>query len=531
MAVRVLVFFTIILISLPLQAKSILDMNNNELLSRLDYIIKNKQKYQKNVQLKIDSLKQNLKQASPQKRFEIYHSLFSTYLHQQTDSAFYYIEKMEQSEYLKTNNSKINLIYLYYAEAYGLRGLFFEAQNSLNKIDIIALSKTERNNYFHTYRSINGWFADFVDLKKVKKHYSQLVKNSRDSILKNSLPGINRDIVLADKYNSLNKPKKALALMNKYLSKVSNRQQAYVFYTMAMSYKILKDIEQEKRFLALTAISDLKTGTREYLALPSLAQLLFEEGDVRRAYSYMECSLEDANYCKAGFRYSGISKVFSIINYAYKKEIATRDKVYLGFNIIGLLFSIALIIGVLQLRKQKRNLSSIRVELRQANDNLHKINSELVEAGKIKEEYITRYLNISRNYLNKFNDYHRNLQKLAHTTQIDNLYKVLKSDKLINEETKLFFKQFDESFLTLFPHFVDDFNNLLIPKARIKPKKGELLNTELRIFALIRLGIADSTRISEFLGYSITTVYNYRSRIHNKAIGDKADFENKVMQL
>lgn len=173
----------------------------------------------------------------------------------------------------------------------------------------------------------------------------------------------------------------------------------------------------------------------------------------------------------------------------------------------------------------------MRSELKKANGSLLHVNQELEETGKIKEVYIARYLDRCVIYLDKLGQYRRSLEKLAMASKVEELYRTIKSDQFLREERKSFYQEFDKSFLELFPHFIENFNALLVDGAKFYPKSGELLNTELRIFALIRLGVTDSSRIAHFLGYSLATVYNYRSKIRNKALGDKDLFEQKVMSL
>ena len=145
--------------------------------------------------------------------------------------------------------------------------------------------------------------------------------------------------------------------------------------------------------------------------------------------------------------------------------------------------------------------------------------------------YIARYLDRCVGYLEKLEQYRRSLEKLAMASKIDELFKTIRSEQFIRDERKNFYNEFDKSFLDLFPNFIHDFNELLTDEGKIYPKQGELLNTELRIFALIRLGVTDANRIAHFLGYSLATVYNYRSKIRNKAAGDKDRFEQRVMNL
>ena len=157
------------------------------------------------------------------------------------------------------------------------------------------------------------------------------------------------------------------------------------------------------------------------------------------------------------------------------------------------------------------------------------MNHTLSEANYIKEEYIGRYMDQCSTYLDKMDLYRRSLNKIAAAGRVEELYKAIKSSQFLDEELKEFYANFDMTFLQLFPNFVEEFNALLTEP--MQPKPGELLNTELRIFALIRLGITDSTKIAQFLRYSVTTIYNYRTRVRNKALGERDEFETKVMQI
>jgi DNA-binding CsgD family transcriptional regulator len=173
----------------------------------------------------------------------------------------------------------------------------------------------------------------------------------------------------------------------------------------------------------------------------------------------------------------------------------------------------------------------MRLNLSAANEQLRLVNKELAQAGKIKEAYIAHYLDRCVAYLDKLEAYRRSLGKLAMASRIDDLFKAIKSDQFIRDERKDFYHNFDKSFLELFPNFINSFNNLLIEEGRLSQKPHELLNTELRIFALIRLGVTDSNAIAHFLGYSLATVYNYLSKIRNRAKGNKDTFEQEVMNL
>jgi hypothetical protein len=157
--------------------------------------------------------------------------------------------------------------------------------------------------------------------------------------------------------------------------------------------------------------------------------------------------------------------------------------------------------------------------------------AETIRNSYLKEEYIGRYMDQCSVYLEKMDNYRRSLGKIAATGNVEELYKNIKSSKFIEGELKEFYANFDNTFLQMFPTFVEDFNALLTNDEQISLKTGERMNTELRIFALIRLGISDSVKIAQFLRYSVTTIYNYRTKVRNKAAGDRNLLEQEVMKI
>lgn len=204
-----------------------------------------------------------------------------------------------------------------------------------------------------------------------------------------------------------------------------------------------------------------------------------------------------------------------------------------------------LVLAVIYVRRQMKRTEQARREVEEANNRLKELNEELhcsnnmlkeanrsiAENSRLKEAYIGRYMDQCSLYIEKIDEYRRQLGKLAAAGNVQDLYKSLKSSKFIDKELQDFYAGFDDTFLQLFPTFVDDFNALLMPEEHIIPKQGERMNTELRIFALIRLGITDSVKIAHFLRYSVTTIYNYRTRVRNKAAGSREELEKRVADI
>ena len=337
----------------------------------------------------------------------------------------------------------------------------------------------------------------------------------------------------------------AIRMLMEYYNKPSldDHSKAMLTYTLSEGYRLKGDKQGQKHYLALSAIADLKSAVKEYVSLRKLASLVYDEGDIDRAYNYLKCSLEDATLCNARLRTLEISQVFPIIDQAYQLKTKRQQQEMKVSLICISLLSVFLLVAIFFVYKQMKKVAAARREvvdtntlLQELNEELHDSNSQLKEmnhtlseANYIKEEYIGRYMDQCSTYLDKMDLYRRSLNKIAAAGRVEELYKAIKSSRFLDEELKEFYANFDMTFLQLFPNFVEEFNALLTEP--MQPKPGELLNTELRIFALIRLGITDSTKIAQFLRYSVTTIYNYRTRVRNKALGERDEFETKVMQI
>jgi len=234
-----------------------------------------------------------------------------------------------------------------------------------------------------------------------------------------------------------------------------------------------------------------------------------------------------------------------IIDKAYQHQSDSRQRLMMitifSISTLSVLLMLAVFFVYRQMKKlavARKNLSDankllndLNHELSATNIQLNNTNETLLEANLIKEEYIGRYMDQCSAYIDKLDDYRRLLNKTATAGKIDDLLRVIKSKQFIEDELKEFYDNFDSTFLQLFPTFVDEFKLLLSDYEDVTLKSGQLLNTELRIFALIRLGITDSVKISHFLRYSLSTIYNYRTKLRNKAICKRGEFEENVMRI
>lgn len=521
----------------------------DSLLLKLDQAIKDRPIYMEQKELKLVELKRQLHRQIPdEERFAILGTLLDEYRSFNTDSALHMAEEREQIAIRLGNREYIDNARMNKADVLGMTGMYKEVMDLMRNIHIDRLPVDIHPYYYHIYRTVYGLMADYAVTAYEKKLYTELTDKYRDSLLL-----VNKDnllihtLIQSDQYNVRNEYDKAIRLLTDYLAlqKDYEHDVAICAYTLSESYRLKGDKEKEKEYLIVSAMADMKTAVREYISLRKLAVLLYQEGDIERAYSYVKICMEDAAACNARLRKLEILEIFPIINDAYQQKTEKQQEQMKWALVSISLLSLFLLLAIFYVYKQMKKVAAARREvidankrLKELNDELHLSNAQLKEANHsiaensyLKEEYIGRYMDQCSVYLEKMDNYRRSLGKIAATGNVEELYKNIKSSKFIEGELKEFYTNFDNTFLQLFPTFVEDFNALLADDEQISLKAGERMNTELRIFALIRLGITDSVKIAQFLRYSVTTIYNYRTKVRNKAAGDRDLLEQEVMTI
>lgn len=521
----------------------------DSLLLKLDQAIKERPIYMEQKELKLVELKRLLHRQIPdEERFAILGTLLDEYRSFNTDSALHMAEEREQIAIRLGNREYIDNARMNKADVLGMTGMYKEVMDLMRNIHIDRLPVDIHPYYYHIYRMVYGLMADYAVTAYEKKLYTELTDKYRDSLLL-----VNKDnllihtLIQSDQYNVRNEYDKAIRLLTDYLAlqKDYEHDVAICAYTLSESYRLKGDKEKEKEYLIVSAMADMKTAVREYISLRKLAVLLYQEGDIERAYSYVKICMEDAAACNARLRKLEILEIFPIINDAYQQKTEKQQEQMKWALVSISLLSLFLLLAIFYVYKQMKKVAAASREvidankrLKELNDELHLSNAQLKEANHsiaensyLKEEYIGRYMDQCSVYLEKMDNYRRSLGKIAATGNVEELYKNIKSSKFIEGELKEFYTNFDNTFLQLFPTFVEDFNALLADDEQISLKAGERMNTELRIFALIRLGITDSVKIAQFLRYSVTTIYNYRTKVRNKAAGDRDLLEQEVMTI
>lgn len=282
----------------------------------------------------------------------------------------------------------------------------------------------------------------------------------------------------------------------------------------------------------MSAISDITCPLKENLSMQELAMLLYQnpEPDLVRANRYINYSMEDAMFYNNRLRMLEIAKKFPPIVNTYQDKWIEKNTVLVRAVYFISFLGILLVLAMLYIFRQLKLLRTQRSIVTDMNEQLKELNSELLKTNRTREEYVSLFIELCAAYIDKLNKYQDLVKRKVKAKQVDDLLKIANSSKMSDSDARQFFVNFDTAFLTLYPNFVSEFNMLLREGEEIVPAKGEILNTELRIYALVRLGIKDSSRIATLLFYSPQTIYNYRTTVKNKA-KNREEFEEQVKKV
>jgi Domain of unknown function (DUF6377) len=518
------------------------------LKKELDQTLANEALYLNKKNSAINQLKSRLRSApSNEIHYLLNEKLYEEYKSYQSDSALVYAKRSLQIAYKNGNSNQVNKAQLNLASILGTLGMYNQALDILNPMESMVVLKLKGKLYW-TKRTIYGGLSGYANGIEEKKKYNQLVTKYGNEAIAH-LPKNSTEFSIAKSVQLFSRKKynQAINLLTPYFDKISKTDpnRAVIAYLISENYKAKKNKEQEKKWLALSAISDLELVKKENISLRELAFILYEEGDIESAYEYIKRSLDDAVFCNSKLRTYEISKMLPIINETYEAKNKSAKSQLIVFLISASVLALFLL-GVLillfkqmkKLAKAQKNvelannqLSVLNQQLQGFNAKLNQTNLELAETSLLKEIYIGRYMDQCSIYIGKMEEYSQKLKVMATAGKVNDLVSTVKSKAFIEKELKEFYTQFDQTFMQLFPTFVEEFKDLLTEPETIIIKKSELLNPELRIFALIRLGIKDSAKIAEFLRYSASTIYNYRSQIKNKAKGPREQFETNVLLI
>lgn len=488
----------------------------------------------------------------PELRYQVNAKLVEEYRVYMTDSAIHYALQNRQLAEQMQNQSLLTDTELSLASLYIITGMHHDALQLLKPYRSKQLRAEQQVDYFTCYKN---FYDNYKHTTRYTENYVPVSEAYRDSLLEI----LDQNSVLfrlyyAEKVMNQGDVKQSRHLLERLLQaeQISLREKAMVSFVLAKAHQLEGHQQEAMTYYALSASHDIEGCIMENTASRALATALYADGQIEKAYACIRSSMEDAMFCNARLRTYEVSSVLSIIDLAYRDKINSEKRQLKILLILAVVLAICLILALANIYRHMKRNALIRKQLKESNqqlellnENLHDtinklneanhalsdVNSDLTEANRIKEVYIAQFLDLCSNYIIKLEKYQNLLNKKAAARQLNELYRILKSRDMINEEVKELYRTFDHVFLHLYPNFINEFNALLLEDERFMLKDDETLNIELRIFALIRLGISDSSRIAQFLHYSANTIYTYRTRVRNKSAVSREKFEQEVMKI
>lgn len=512
-------------------------------LNVLDRIVDDSSRYKEAKQKKIsDKLSSLRPEDSDTYRYGIYDEVYREYYQYNLDSAMTYAKKklviaQNTDSYRIKTDAVLDL-----AERYVLSGMYAETLHILDTLETDRLDSALMVEYFHVCQSLYEDLSSTSDDPDLKIKYWNMKNRYRDLRLEYLPEGdIARLFVLSEMSRESGTGENMLPEIKAWIQSpdTDNHNKAMLCYIAAHIYKAIGDRENELLYYILSARNDLTAPVNDYMSLHELAARLYADGEIERAYRYITRSVQDAMVAQSRLNITSINSVLPTISASYDTLMQRKNRqlIYLlfGISILTVLLVLAALASItsrnraLIAEKKTREKNEL---LKEANDNLQKYISMLQEANQIKESYLSRYMDMCVEYIEGLERYRSQLRQTAKSGGFEKIMENLRSGNYIKKELQEFYSQFDSTFLSLFPDFVEQFNMLLKPECRIEDRSSEkVLSTELRVMALIRLGVHDSAKISRFLRRSISTVYNYRAKMRNSALSDRDDLEKQVMSI
>lgn len=510
---------------------------NEKELKTLDTYVANRDSYVQAKQQRIDKVKQRLLTSRDARtRLRIYDALFEEYYTFRFDSAMVYVNEglklsKATSDAVNTDNFLIH------------RGLLLATSGYYSQAEKVLMglnpAKLHSSLLFKYYYSVT-WLYNFWSAYCRDKEFAPTFDSLRLAYLNLAIKHLPRGSAM---YNYLMGERLFYGDVNRaggmdYYRKVlkqvpvSNRLYASSAYALARGYKKMNKMDAYESFLIKAAISDQVCPLKENLALQELSLFLYEKNsnNSSRAVKYIYCSMEDAQFYNNRLRMLEISHILPRIVAAYQSQIDRRTTIiYWALGVLSLLAVVLIVMIVLAL-KQNQKLNQRRQTMREQNAMLERLNAQLASTNKHRETYLRLFLDISALYISKLDALRKTVTRSIKAGTTNDLLQKINRVRVDEENARQFYDRFDRAFILLYPDFVSQFNNLLREDARISTPTEHSLTAELRIFALMRLGVTASSEIATLLFYSTQTIYNYKSMMKNKA-KVRETFEEDVNRL
>lgn len=514
----------------------------SDILLELDDTILHKDTYKQHKEQRISGIKSMLNGESTTKhQYDVCGKLLEEYFDYNLDSAMVYAKrKLALAQQLAVPDAESKSI-MELANVCMMVGMLHEAHTLLESLPESSLPRSLLIEYYGCYHILYKHMEFTCNDPELLMQYDSLKESYRLNVLELIEDDVLRKtLIKASLLRNEGKYKEVVEMLRPPYEEweLSTRERSTFSFLIARAYIEMGDVENAMYYYASGAICDIQIPVNEHESLYKLSSIIFEKGDLERAYRYINCAMEGVLEINSRKNIYNINQLLPLISQSYNSQIhQQRNQLIILLSGISVL-SVLLVIAVTAIYISFKKISLARQEQHRTNEELKKVNTKLckanntlLEANNIKEVYLGRYLDLCSNYIDGVEQYRVHLNSILRKDGTAEVAKALKSSTYMKDELDEFYMNFDVTFLHLFPNFVAQFNSLLQDDKQIHLKPGELLNTELRVFALIRLGITDSVKIAEFLRRSTSTIYNYRVKMRNAALNERQDFENQVINI
>ena len=528
----------------------------NVWLNRLDKTISRSPEYVAQREQDITLLRQELKVAHTDEiRYETCFKLYEAYKPLVNDSSISYLKQCIDIAGRQGHVNLVNQCSSLLSLRCSGTGMYDEAMAILNSINPKTVGKSELGYYYYAYCNLYHQLAYYTHVNEMKTNYN-LKMGHYFGLAVNHLNPNDNTFFLCRENDRLNHGdlKVSMNINNAWLRHVKKGSHPYALVCMYryLEYKAQKDTLNMIYWLTESVKTDVENGVMDMGSMWELANQLMLSGDIDRAYRYVIFLSDCTNRFGSRQRTWQIAPLISDIARKYKKDSEKNfNRVIVTSSIISVLALLLLILlyyvnrqrhhlacardglssSNAQLSALNERLKTVNNQLKVSNKKLSVTNGELGEVNRVKEEYVGRFMSLCSIYIDKLDAMRKRVNKLVKNKRYNELYEQTLSQNDMGEEMNELYENFDSAFLHLFPTFVDDFNNLLLPEYRITLERKNQLTTLIRVYALLRLGITESKKIAEFLHYSVNTIYNYRTKTKKWAVGDHESFENDVMAI
>lgn len=494
----------------------------SESLSELDSYLSDRNEFINTRKLRIDSLKEHLlsvERGAPE-WFDAVEKISEVYTGFNNDSTLAYYETAMEAADEFQQDSLATYFRLKLLANLPLTGYIVETVEAFNDIDTTGFSKEMTINYYDNARQMFNYISAFYRSDPIQSEVWKEKELETKRKLMGLLPPSSHQYQYCEAEYLFQKGEyeKSKEVSLKLLEQISPESNLYarVCHNLADIAKIHGNDEDRIYYLTQSAITDIRTATLEVTSLQELGVYLFNRNDLSHAYTYLSVALENAVACHAQLRVLDISETLPLIESAHYRQNENNYMLLLYLFIAACLLLLLLAITLLFLKRQIKRKTTLQNRLEGAN--------------LTKEVYISQFLNLCSSYMDKLNSFNQLVTRKISAGKVDDLYKLSKSSRFMEEQSKEFYEVFDNAFLHIYPTFVSEVNSLLMPDKQITLEENGRLNTDLRILALMRLGMEDANRVAQMLNYSVNTIYAYRNRLRNRAI-NRDTFEDDVMKI